>query len=63
MPSVPNATYVKDVPLPVYIRRKIDMLRSDFLIHLTYEERAHFWELTTEQDVDNYAHSIIMKKL
>ena len=63
MPSVPNATYVKDVPLPVYIRRKIDMLRSDFLIHLTYEEKAHFWGLTTEQDVDNYAHSIIMKKL
>ena len=63
MPSVPNANYVKQVPLPVYIRRKIDMLRSDFLIHLTYEEKSRFYELKTEADVDNYAHSLIMKKL
>lgn len=52
-----------DIPLPQYIAHKISMLQSNFKLKLTEAEIAHMESLQTEIAVDNYAHSLIMKKL
>lgn len=52
-----------DIPLPRYIALKISMLQSHFKLKLTEMEIAHMEALTSEVAVDNYAHTLIMKKL
>lgn len=49
--------------IKTYIDNKIYMLRNDFKMKLTKSEIAHMQTLTTENQVDNYAHSLFMEKL
>lgn len=53
----------KQQALRKYAQDKIDMLRHDFHIKLTYDEREHFRMLVDEYSIDRYARDIIMKKL
>lgn len=46
-----------------YVEQKINMLVNDFYIRLTDEEKRHFYTLTSEYAIDQYAHDLIMKKL
>lgn len=46
-----------------YIAAKLYMMRYELCIKLTDEEIVHFHMLETENDVDRYAHSLIVKKL
>ena len=50
-------------PLWQYIQEKIEMLREEFKINLSSREIHEMMQCTSEIAVDNYAHSIIMKKL
>jgi hypothetical protein len=50
----------KPMSLKEYRKRKIKMLKRDFMIHLTDEEIAHFNELTSEIRIDQYAITMIM---
>ena len=55
----------QNVPMYVvsYIEKKIKMLKNEFHIKLTEEEKEHFWSLQTENEVDNYAHKMFLKYL
>lgn len=53
----------KPKSLRVYIIDKINMLEDEFLIRLTDSEIKHFKGLRTEEDVDRYAHQIIVDRL
>jgi len=62
-----HATYIKSTACPLdtmtldqYREFKIQILNDDFKVNLTDEEKAHFNELTTETQMDNYAKDIIM---
>lgn len=59
--TVPNTNVPKD--LKQYINDKIKLLVREFFINLTTEEIAHFWELTTEKEVDRYAKRLLIKYL
>lgn len=45
-----------------YANKKINMLKQ-FHIKLSIDEKKHMKSLSTEIQVDNYAHDIIMRKL
>lgn len=49
--------------MEAYIAQKIKMLRKDFNIRLTTTEIKHMKSLQTEVSVDNYARTLILKKL
>lgn len=49
--------------LPEYINTKLNMIQDEFCIKLSIDEIRHFRSLKTEEEVDHYAHDIIMKKL
>ena len=49
--------------METYIAQKIKMLRKDFHIRLTKAEILHMQALKTEISVDNYARTLILKKL
>ena len=51
------------VKLPQYINNKIAMLREDFKMRLSKADIAHFRSLTTENEVDRFAHELFMRKL
>ena len=51
------------VPLPIYIKRKLKMLREDFKLSLSESEIEHMDALTTEIAVDNYAQKLILSHL
>ena len=55
--------YNKTASLSQYIKEKIRMLREDFCIKLSYAEVAHLKALTTETQVDQYAHDLLVTKL
>lgn len=46
-----------------YVKRKIDILRKQFLIKLTDDEIYDLRELKTEAEVDRYVRKIITNKL
>ena len=46
-----------------YVKRKIDILRKQFLIKLTDDEIYDLRELKTEVEVDHYVRKIITNKL
>ena len=58
-----NDDFEKNVDLKTYIENKIDMLEDEFFIHLSLYERQRFRSLTSETQVDNYAHSILVNRL
>lgn len=60
---IPTAYCMKPVSLNVYINYKIDMLKNDFCMKLSEDDIDHFWKLKTEEDVDNFAHYLIMERL
>lgn len=45
-----------------YANKKISLLRQ-FHIKLSVEEKKYMKSLSTEIQIDNYVHNIIMKKL
>lgn len=45
-----------------YANKKISLLRQ-FHIKLSVDEKKHMKSLSTEIQIDNYVHNIIMKKL
>lgn len=49
--------------METYVAQKIKMLRKDFNIRLTKAEILHMQALKTEISVDNYARTLILKKL
>lgn len=49
--------------LEKYIDEKIKILKCQFCIPLTFYEIDHFYGLETKNDVDRFAHKIIMDKL
>lgn len=53
----------RQIPIHEYINNKLQMLTHEFMIHLDYDEIVHMRSLKTEKDVDQYAHSIIKRKL
>ena len=53
----------RDKTLKEYIFEKLDMLKNDFCLKLTYEEEMHMCSLKTESEVDQYAHQLIRDKL
>ena len=58
-----NDDFEKDVDLKTYIENKINMLEDDFYIRLSWHECQRFRSLTSETQVDNYAHSILVNRL
>lgn len=48
--------------LVVYIEEKLEILR-EMCIFLSREQIAHMYSLTSELEIDNYAHDLIMKGL
>lgn len=56
-------TYLYERKLQKYIKERIKLLERDFKIRLSKAEKEHFYELTTEIAVDNFARDIIRKKL
>lgn len=46
-----------------YIDDKINMLENEFYLKLTDEEKAHFYDIRTEEAVDQYAHRLLRDKL
>lgn len=46
-----------------YVKEKIRMLKKEFCIPVTSEEKEHFYSLKNEIQVDNYVKTLIMKKL
>lgn len=53
----------KEIPLANYIKHKIFMLEREFKLNLTFEDIEHFKSLKTKNDVDRFAHTIIMERL
>ena len=53
----------REISLPVYIKQKIRMLKRDFLIRLTPEEKAKFMSLKDKNSVDRLAHTILFERL
>lgn len=49
--------------LIAYVDEKLDILKNHFVLKLSPEEISHFYKLPTEEDVDRYAHTLIMEKL
>ena len=49
--------------LELYIEEKIKMLKRDFRIRLSDAEAAHIHSLKTEIAVDNFCHTLFMKRL
>ena len=49
--------------LKKFINEKIRMLRKDFKMKLTDEEKEHMRGLENEIQVDQYAHNLLMNKL
>ena len=54
---------MENIPLPEYIKQKIHMLKSEFKIHLTYDDVDHFNSLKREIEVDQFAHYLLMQRL
>ena len=52
-PLLPNLT------IDQYREAKMEMLKRDMKIHLTYEQQAHFRTLKTETAIDNYARQVM----
>ena len=47
------------MPIDAYIKEKLQIL-NELKIELTWRQRDHLWSLTTEFDVDAFAHDLIM---
>lgn len=45
--------------LKQYINQKIRILQRDFKVYLTDEQMDHMKSLTSEIQVDNYAHTLL----
>ena len=60
---MPEETIHYSVPLPIYIKRKLKMLREDFKLRLSESEIEYMEALTTEIAVDNYARKLIFNHL
>ena len=58
-----NDDFEKNVDLKTYIENKIDMLEDEYIILLSVYECQRFRSLTSETQVDNYAHSILVNRL
>lgn len=54
---------IREMSLKRYKREKLTMLEKEFRIRLKNSEREHLDSLETEIAVDNYARTIIMRKL
>lgn len=52
-----------EMTLNEYINEKLKILRRDFKINPTLEEKTHMLSLTSEILVDNYAHALLIKYL
>lgn len=52
-----------NMPLDKYIKEKIKMLRRDFRMNLTEADIEHFNLLSTEIEVDNFAHKLFFERL
>lgn len=52
-PTAPNLT------LDQYREAKMEMLKRDMKIRLTYEQELHFRTLKTEIQIDNYARKVM----
>lgn len=64
--SSPIEGYHKDgrnLELRNYIHQKIDMLTDEFYLRLTEAEEDHFYVLRSHDEVDKYAHDLLVKKL
>lgn len=59
----PTMNGEREFKLPVYIKRKIRMLKDEFCLKLTDREIEHFRALKTHADVDAYAHQLLEEKL
>lgn len=63
---LPGEGYHKDgrnLRLRKYIRQKIDMLTDEFYLRLTEAEEDHFYDLHSHDEVDKYAHDLLVKKI
>lgn len=49
--------------LEQYIEEKITMLKRDFKIRITPDDKDKFYDCKTEIAVDNYARSLFMNRL
>ena len=58
-----TSTSPKKPSLKTYKKIKLKMLKNDFQFRLTAEEICHLNELTTENDIDRYCHTLFMKYL
>lgn len=52
-----------DKELKKYIKAKLKMLKRDFCMNLTEEEKAYMYTLENEIQVDQYARRLMMTKL
>ena len=52
-----------EMTISQYIEEKLKILRRDFKINPTLEEKTHMLSLTSEILVDNYAHALLIKYL
>ena len=49
--------------LKSYVKAKIKMLKREFCMHITEEEEAHMYSLTTETAVDRYVRDLFFTKM
>jgi hypothetical protein len=57
----PQRYKAKQTSLPVYKKAKIKMLERDFCIPMNAEEKGYLNALTTETEIDRYAHKLMDK--
>lgn len=48
--------------LTKYIDEKIDMLEKEFCMKLTARDKRHFYNLKSEYEVDQFAHTLFLKE-
>lgn len=58
-----SKSFERKMSIKMYINLKLKMLEEDFYLRLTDIERDHMCSLTSEQEVDAYAHKLILEKL
>lgn len=56
-----TATRPRNMSLKAYRKMKLKMLKGDFRITITAEERKHAEELTTEAQIDQFCISMMNK--
>ena len=58
-----SRSFERAMSLKMYINLKLKMLEEDFYLRLTDSERQHMLNLTSQPEVDAFAHRLILEKL